>query len=106
MASELDALFFDLHAFVKSDYGSRMEGARPRATEVGAVPVPTVASKVAFPDSLNGFNPLPFLNPSMAQAYHNPRDLLRDSGEDIRILMCLACRRMQYLPKRVSSLSL
>ncbi|CAL1149836.1 unnamed protein product [Cladocopium goreaui] len=44
----------------------QMEGARPRAAETGAVPVPTVAAKVAFPDALHG-----------------------DSGEEIKRVPCM-----------------
>ena len=101
MAFELDALFFDLQALSQADYGSKMEGARPRAAETGAVPVPTVAAKVAFPDALHGFDPLPYLTPEMALAYHNPQMLVRDSGK--RSNVCLACHQMQYPYKCVMS---
>ena len=74
-ASELErlhALFFDQDI----PYGSNQGHENQRSRSTPAVVVPTVASSVAFPEELQGFNPLPFLDEEFSRAYHDPSCLL------------------------------
>lgn len=46
-----------------------------------------MASSVAFPDALRGFDPLPFLDGDFAQAYHDPNTLLHGQyQEQVRMM--------------------
>eukprot|EP00438_Fugacium_kawagutii_P004497 Skav200096 [mRNA] locus=scaffold694:326558:340569:- [translate_table: standard] len=68
-------------------YGSPLGFQRKKSKDSPAAVVPTVASSVAFPDSLQGFNPLPFLDSDFAQAYHDPSVLLHGhSKEPVRMM--------------------
>lgn len=68
-------------------YGSPLGFQSKKSKGPSAVVVPTVASSVAFPDTLQGFNPLPFLDSNFAQAYHDPSVLLHGhSREAVRMM--------------------
>lgn len=75
VSTELDLL----HACFSSvdvPYGIHSWTSTKRMDPGTTTAVPLVAEKVAFPDNLLGFDPLPFLDDTMARAYHSPSQLL------------------------------
>ena len=75
-----------LHVLVEGSddlpYGASVAPSTVRKDSGTASVVPTVADKIAFPSSLQGFDPLPYLSDMSKLAYHNPSSLLgwREEG--------------------------
>eukprot|EP00435_Cladocopium_sp_Y103_P025667 s2641_g6.t1 len=86
-SSELDRLHELLLEWQDAPYGCHGWPRSKRADAGGTVTVPLEASRVAFPDSLLGFDPLPFLNDDMSRAYHNPSSLLGHVESDAPRMM-------------------
>ena len=59
-------------------YGSAKQNTGVPTPGSNSVVVPTVASNVAFPSELKGFNPAPFLPEPLREAYVNPDSLLKE----------------------------
>lgn len=75
-ATELDALQVLFSDAEDLPYGVSSFVSTKREDSVAAVVEPLVASKVAFPSTLQGFDPLPYLGETSKLAYHHPSSLL------------------------------
>eukprot|EP00435_Cladocopium_sp_Y103_P060681 s641_g22.t1 len=75
-ATELDALQVLFSDSEDLPYGVSSFVSTKREDTAAAVVEPLVASKVAFPSTLQGFDPLPYLGETTKLAYHNPSSLL------------------------------
>ena len=75
-ADELAALQVLLQSCEDFPYGVNANVSSKRNSDGTTLVQPTVAAKVAFPSTLQGFDPLPFLSEGSKLAYHKPSSLL------------------------------
>ena len=73
---ELEALHVLCSDSEDLPYGVSNAVSSKREESAAAVVEPIVAEKIAFPSTLQGFDPLPYLGETSKLAYHNPSSLL------------------------------
>ena len=73
--SELEVLEPSLDNLRDLVYGFARQSTTSATEGSNTAGVPTVASRVAFPQELRGFNPSPFLSPEFRRAFEDPDSL-------------------------------
>ncbi|CAE7232920.1 unnamed protein product [Symbiodinium sp. CCMP2456] len=77
---ELSGLECEVESLAELVYGGARVNGPVQGSAASSQVVPAIASQVAFPDKLRGFDPGPYLNTAFRQAFECPNSLLMEQG--------------------------